>query len=326
MPSQEFNALKSAITSFPEANNNSVLATLDTQAQGIFLVPSQGVIGRPSDITGYTLKAANEDGKLEWALDTGITVPGTGSVWFSDSSGNATGDPLNFYWDDQNKRLAIQLNGGQPEYAIDALGGIQGDTLFINDTTTGLNIGINAPTLPSSYNLILPDSAGAIGQVLATDGNGNLAWVTNGSGGNIVPGVGTIWFSNTTGGPTGNTASLNWDGNNLNIVGNVNVSNLVTALNFKSLSDIILKRNITPIHDPLTTLKKIEGVSYYWKDPHCSQKEQWGVIAQQLEKADLTNLVDDGPEYKSVEYNQIIPLRVESVKTLTKEVETLRGF
>lgn len=324
MPSQEFDALKSTAISFPEANNTSILANDDTQAQGLFLVPSPGVPGRPSDITGYILRSNNEDGKLEWSLETETTVSGTGAVWFSDSSGNASGDELNFNWNDTSKRLGIQLNGGTPEYAIDALGGIQCDNIFVNDLTTGLNIGIDAPVLGSAYNLTLPPDTGIIGQVLATDGTGNLAWVNNGSGGNIVPGAGTIWFSNVTGSPTGNTSAFNFDGTNLNIIGNVNVSNLVTALNFKALSDVVLKKHINPIQDPLNTIKKIEGVSYYWKDPSLSHKEQWGVIAQQLESAGFDNLVDEGQEYKTVDYNQIIPLLVESIKQLTDEVNQLK--
>lgn len=57
-----------------------------------------------------------------------------------------------------------------------------GSVRFYEDTDNGTNyVAIAASaTLSSSYTLRLPDGTGNLGQVLQTDGSGNLSWVTSG--------------------------------------------------------------------------------------------------------------------------------------------------
>lgn len=58
----------------------------------------------------------------------------------------------------------------------------QGD-LRLQDTTGGEYVALQAPgTLASSYTLTLPVDDGNSGQVLTTDGSGNLSWSTNAGG------------------------------------------------------------------------------------------------------------------------------------------------
>ena len=59
-------AVKTTILSIPESNNSSLLSNENTQARGIFIVPDEKVINRPSDITGYSLIASTNEGKVEW--------------------------------------------------------------------------------------------------------------------------------------------------------------------------------------------------------------------------------------------------------------------
>jgi hypothetical protein len=326
MNSNEYNALKSNTVNFIESNIMSLDYTSETQGNGVFIIPSKNVPGRIS-ILGYVLSASNEEGKLEWTKNSTTEVSGEGSIWFSDSNGNPEGDEYNLYWNDTTKKLGINLNGIEPQFSIDTLGGIRSDKFLFRDTISNKSVEITSPDLSQhqSYNLILPSSGGNIGQVLATDGNGNLSWINNGSGGgNIVPGEGTIWFSTLAGTPTGNTSVLNWTGSSLNVIGNINTTGLITALNFKALSDITLKENINPLENPLDKINKIDGYSYNLKNKP-SQK-QWGVVAQQLEKQkELEHLVDENNKgQKVVDYNQIIPLLVESIKELTKELNYLK--
>lgn len=56
----------------PEFNNTSTNSNNETPSSGLFLVPSTSVIGRPSDITGYLVSAANELGKLEFVDQDGL--------------------------------------------------------------------------------------------------------------------------------------------------------------------------------------------------------------------------------------------------------------
>lgn len=58
-----------------EYNNASVDANLETSSSGIFLSPSIDVLGRPMDITGFVVTAANEYGKLEFSnLSTTLSL------------------------------------------------------------------------------------------------------------------------------------------------------------------------------------------------------------------------------------------------------------
>lgn len=313
--SQEFNALKTITSLFFESNSNSIYSDNNTQARGFFLRPSPDVPGRPADITGYILRASNEEGKLEWSEEQGNVVSGSGSIWFSNSDGSAGGDQLNLYWNNITKKLGIALNGLEPDYSIDVLGGIQTDTLYLNSGNA--NIAISPPpTLSSSFILTLPDGTGNPNQVLSTDGTGNLFWKTNSV--NLVPGAGTVWFSNSLGEPTGDTAKFNWDNTALNIDGDINVTSIVTALNFKAFSDENLKTNIKPIENGLEIIGRIDPVSYNWKNKE--SKPQMGVIAQQLENIGLDSIVEEVGKYKSVDYNQLIPIIIAAIKELKEKI------
>lgn len=309
--SQSFNALKTNNSLFFESNSSSVT---DLTNHGFFLHPSKGVPGRPDDITGYVLKAVNEQGKVEWSEETGgKTVFGAGSVWFSSISGEPLGDNTKLYWDNDTKRLGLSLNGINPEFTIDTIGGIQSDILYVKSLQNQKNIGIKAPLfLTNSYIITLPFNTGSTGQVLSTNGTGNLYWA-NGTG-NLVPGEGAIWFSDINGSPVGDDTKLRWFNDELLVNG------IVKALNFKTFSDARLKTNVVPLDDSLERVCKIEGVKYNLLDKSAIT---YGVIAQQLEEIGLTHLVDSTGEYKSVDYIQMIPLLVESIKALTNKIELM---
>lgn len=112
----------------------------------------------------------------------------------------------------------------------------------------------------------------------------------------------------------------------LTVVGNANVTGIVTATDFNSASDINLKENISKIDSPLDTIAKLEGVNFQWKD---TGKKSIGVIAQEVEKV-LPELVSTvgaaSPLYvsKTVNYNGIIGLLIECVKEQQREIEYLK--
>ena len=96
-----------------------------------------------------------------------------------------------------------------------------GSIRFYEDTDNGTNyVAIAASVLiPSNFTLRLPDSAGSDGQVLKTDGTGNLSWVSqtsgfsgftisDGSNTSSITDTNTITFS----GGTGITAAVTQDG------------------------------------------------------------------------------------------------------------------
>ena len=105
----------------------------------------------------------------------------------------------------------------------------------------------------------------------------------------------------------------------LDVVGNVCISGVVTATDFNSLSDLKLKENVEIINSPIDTVMKIDGVNFSWKN---SGKLSMGVIAQQLEET-LPQLVS-GDDIKTVNYNGLVGLLIEVVKEQQKQIGDLR--
>lgn len=100
--------------------------------------------------------------------------------------------------------------------------------------------------------------------------------------------------------------------------GGLGVDGAAYAQTFNAVSDIRLKKNISPIDNPLDKLLKIEGYEYDWKDEkyNRNEKKQIGVIAQQLEEIGLDHVVTGTEEEKAVNYLALIPLLIEAVKEL----------
>jgi len=85
-------------------------------------------------------------------------------------------------------------------------------------------------------------------------------------------------------------------------------------------SDIRYKSDIATITNSLDTVSKLRGVSY--KDIR-TDEDKLGVIAQEVEAILPTVVATE--EHKSVDYNQIIPVLIESIKELKTEVESLKA-
>ena len=97
-------------------------------------------------------------------------------------------------------------------------------------------------------------------------------------------------------------------------------------------SDQAAKENIVPLSGDKTSLaganidkiKKLEGVSYTWKDDG-THKKQSGFLAQNVEEvipeAVFTN---DSTRNKSLAYSAIIPYLVEAIKEQQAQIEMLK--
>ena len=90
----------------------------------------------------------------------------------------------------------------------------------------------------------------------------------------------------------------------------------------QSKSDRRLKKDIQPLETPLDKVSKLEGKKFKWKDDNA---QDFGVIAQEVEKV-LPELTSEDKEgYKSVNYQGMIPYLIESIKELKNEIETLKS-
>ncbi len=110
----------------------------------------------------------------------------------------------------------------------------------------------------------------------------------------------------------------------IDVTGTLNATSDVVA--FYS-SDERLKDNIKYIGKPLEKIEKIGGYTYDWNDKQDIYEvgsKDVGVIAQEIEEV-LPELVvtrDNG--FKAVKYEKIVPLLIESIKELKKEVDDIK--
>ena len=90
-------------------------------------------------------------------------------------------------------------------------------------------------------------------------------------------------------------------------------------------SDKNLKDNITKIEKPLEKLEKINGYEFDWNDKQeLYEGHDVGVVAQEIEEIypQLVETREDG--YKAVKYEKLVPLLIESIKELKKEIDNIK--
>jgi hypothetical protein len=129
---------------------------------------------------------------------------------------------------------------------------------------------------------------------------------------------------------------------------NVSATGTIT----QSSSDIRLKENIVVIGNAINKIKQVRGVTYDWKDKvvdlglmsdhdaaNGGLKNQIGVLAQELEavlpelihpapfdyKGEKGQLDGSGGGYKTVEYDNIVPLLIEGIKEQQITIEALEA-
>lgn len=212
------------------------------------------------------------------------------------------------------------------------------DTLVARNTTdtlTNKTISAAVNTITGITNSNLSGSAGITNSNLANSTisgvslGSTLANLTSGSfinysSGSIYNGSSAITISvAATSANTGSTVVSRDISGDFN-AGSINCSNLtasftVTAKDINSTSDINLKTNIKSIENAIDIVNHLRGVSFDWID---DGKSSYGVIAQELEQI-LPNLVKENGN-KSVNYNGLIGILIESIKELSSEVESLK--
>jgi hypothetical protein len=181
----------------------------------------------------------------------------------------------------------------------------------------GHTLTLSIPVAESSnYSLIWPSADGASGQVLATDGAGNLNWHTSTGDVNIDFTARSIGVGTPASGVPGE----------LRAIGNI------TAY---YSSDRNLKENITNISNALAKVQQLNGVEFDWTDDYINllggidnfftRKHDVGVIAQEIEQVmpEIVVTRDDGT--KAVKYDRIVALLIEAIKDLKAEVDSLKN-
>jgi hypothetical protein len=92
-------------------------------------------------------------------------------------------------------------------------------------------------------------------------------------------------------------------------------------------SDRRLKDNIKPIEGALDKVSKISGNTFDWNEEkqNTYKGRDYGVVAQEIKEVmpELVDTRDNG--YLAVKYDKIVPLLIESIKELKKEIEELKS-
>ena len=116
--------------------------------------------------TGPTFSATDKGFKLVYSdgtnvVDVPLGVPGGSNTQIQFNNSGSFGGSANLVWDGTN-------------FVIDSTG-----ELRLGDTTGTEYVGLKAPsTVSSAYTLVLPTATGTTGQVIQTDGSGNLSFAT----------------------------------------------------------------------------------------------------------------------------------------------------
>lgn len=131
---------------------------------------------------------------------------------------------------------------------------------------------------------------------------------------------------------TNGTASTSTSTGALVVTGGVGISGELyvgSDITAWASSDARLKDNVVNIEDALEKLLKIGGYDYVWNEkalelfPSRTPKDV-GVIAQEVQSVLPEAVIKRDNGYLAVDYDKLIPLLIESIKTLKGEVDNLK--
>lgn len=187
----------------PAGSNNYIQLSQSLQSGATFYVSSGTVNGQftsgstssnPGNVircVGNTVSAeclrfehaafVGDYGKIAYYMGT-TSISKVGSLLFTRaSSGSDLSDVAGFQFLNQNDKKQVIIDTFNSAVIIRSTGSLK---LFDGDNSAGVYI--RAPdVISSSYTLTLPQQDGSSGQVLTTDGNGNLSFASGSGGGNV---------------------------------------------------------------------------------------------------------------------------------------------
>ena len=184
----------------------------------------------------------------------------------------------------------------------------------ISGITTILNK-LDVSGIASVTGLSLSTTTNSVGDIYSTGGPDRIFTIANVSN----SGITSIIVKNSGGTDVG---ILTVSSALATINGELRVTGDITA--FFS-SDERLKDNIKPIPDALEKVISISGNTFDWNSNSSHQGKDVGVIAQEIEKVlpEIVTTRDNG--YKAVQYEKIVPLLIEAIKELKKEIDELKN-
>jgi hypothetical protein len=176
--------------------------------------------------------------------------------------------------------------------------------------------------IANTYDTTVRFVAGS-GMTITTSGTANtITFAASGGGGSIsitddtsntgtyYPLLGTI--------TTGTLSTANTSSTKLYYQPSTGILN---ATNFNSLSDRNKKTDIQIISNSLNIVENLNGITFKWTENGLPSA---GLIAQDVEKY-LPQLISDGENGKTLNYDGVIGVLVEAIKELSQRVKYLEG-
>ena len=236
---------------------------------------------------------------------------------------------------------------GQINFQIGTAGGTTGigakpDIMFLSSSALSLNaiplkikgsasgeVTLQANSAAGNPTFTLPASVGTAGHLLYSDGAGKLGWKPEfqiqASDYIRIAGLGVGVAYNP---PTAGFGEIRAGGN-------------ITAY----YSDERLKENIEPISDSIQKVTSLRGVTFNSnhiakENGYLDNERQVGVLAQDVQKVlpeavklapfdvefvDGKEVSKSGENYLTVQYEKIVPLLIEAIKELKKEIDELKA-
>ena len=195
--------------------------------------------------------------------------------------------------------------------------------------------GTGITTAPTSGTLLIGTSAGGYSSATLT-GTANRVTVTNSSGGITLSGPQDIATSSNV-----QFGSLGIGTAASGTAGEIRATNQITSY----YSDERLKEDIQEISGALEKVMTLRGVTY--KPNAIAEKlgykkqNEVGVLAQDVEKVlpeavkpapfdimlfENTEISRSGENYKTVQYEKLVPLLIEAIKELNNQIKELKGI
>lgn len=212
--------------------------------------------------------------------------------------------------------------------------------------TNELRISSTANVGISGVNFNLTSGGHVTGNVISYNGTkwvsaAPTVSVSPGNSGNVLTSNGTAWISQVPTAPgsltianetassstfypalttitTGTTTTANVSSSKLYFVPSTGT---LSATVFNSLSDLNYKTNVTTIENALDIVNTLRGVNFYWKE---TNQPSMGLIAQEVE-TQLPQIVTENDGIKTLNYDALIGLLVESIKELKAKIEILEN-
>lgn len=252
------------------------------------------------------------------------SIPTEDGLWWYNSGrlGTAvtsTGDEFGFLGFNSNttnySAFTVNLTGNLNESFA---GGLE-----LNDGSGGNRIRLDAATGNISINRF-SNNQSAINIFDNGSGGGGIA-IQNASDQNKLfyeASAGTLDLKEDTG---STTISLNGNNGDISAQGQIFGNTIASSDGTIQTSDRRLKKNILDLDNTLSKTLQLRGVSYQWKDEYKSQRNQIGVIAQEVEAIYPEFVHTDENGMKAVNYAQMTAVLIEAIKELNAKVETLEN-